>query len=61
MCKERFGNAKKALIAAVAKLYGEQEFSLKDMPDITAVRTELTRKTDYADLHRVCRVRTKIR
>ena len=32
--------------AAVAKLYGEQEFILKDMPDITAVRTELTRKIE---------------
>ena len=30
--------------AAVAKIYGEQEFLLKDMPDITSVRTELTRK-----------------
>ena len=29
--------------AAVAKLYGEQEFMLKDMPDITSVRQELTR------------------
>lgn len=32
--------------AAVAKLYGEQQFVLKDMPDITAVRTELTRKIE---------------
>ena len=32
--------------AAVAKLYGEQEFELKDMPDITSVREELTRKIE---------------
>lgn len=32
--------------AAVAKLYGEQEFMLKDMPDITSVRQELTRKIE---------------
>lgn len=32
--------------AAVAKLYGEQEFELKDLPDITSVRTELTRKIE---------------
>ena len=32
--------------AAVAKLYGEQEFLLRDMPDITEVRTELTRKIE---------------
>ena len=32
--------------AAVAKLYGEQEFLLKDMPDITSIRTELTRKIE---------------
>ena len=31
---------------AVAKLYGEQEFELKDMQDITSVRTELTRKIE---------------
>ena len=30
--------------AAVAKLYGEQQFPLKDMPDIESIRTELTRK-----------------
>ena len=29
--------------AAVAKLYGEQQFPLEKMPDITAVRTELAR------------------
>ena len=32
--------------AAVAKLYGEQQFPIKDMPDITSVRTELTRKIE---------------
>lgn len=32
--------------AAVAKIYGEQEFLLKDMPDIISVRTELTRKIE---------------
>ena len=32
--------------AAVAKLYGKQQFSLRDMPDITSVRTELTRKIE---------------
>ena len=32
--------------AAVAKLYGEQEFELKDMPDIKSVREELTRKIE---------------
>ena len=32
--------------AAVAKLYGEQRFPLRDMPDITSVRTELTRKIE---------------
>ena len=32
--------------AAVAKHYGEQEFELKDMQDITSVRTELTRKIE---------------
>ena len=32
--------------AAVAKLYGEQEFLLKDMPDISYIRAELTRKIE---------------
>ena len=32
--------------AAVAKLYGEQQFPLKCMPDITSIRTELTRKIE---------------
>ena len=32
--------------AAVAKLYGEQQFLLKDMTDIESVRTELTRKIE---------------
>ena len=32
--------------AAVAKLYGEQRFPLDNMPDITSVRTELTRKIE---------------
>ena len=32
--------------AAVAKLYGEQQFLLKDMPDITSLQTELTRKIE---------------
>lgn len=32
--------------AAVAKLYGEQQFPLKDMPDIESIRTELTRKIE---------------
>ena len=32
--------------AAVARLYGEQQFSLNDMPDIASVRTELTRKIE---------------
>ena len=32
--------------AAVARLYGQQEFALKDMPDIESVRTELTRKIE---------------
>ncbi len=32
--------------AAVAKLYGEQRFMLSDMPDITSIRTELTRKIE---------------
>ncbi|MBQ9614607.1 MAG: acetolactate decarboxylase [Lachnospiraceae bacterium] len=32
--------------AAVAKLYGEQEFELKDMQDIKSVREELTRKIE---------------
>ena len=32
--------------AAVAKLYGKQQFSLTDMPDIASVRTELTRKIE---------------
>lgn len=31
---------------AVAKLYGSQRFSLKDMPDAEAIRTELTRKIE---------------
>ncbi|MCR5107664.1 MAG: acetolactate decarboxylase [Lachnospiraceae bacterium] len=32
--------------AAVAKLYGKQEFTLNNMPDITSMRTELTRKIE---------------
>ena len=32
--------------AAVARLYGNQEFPLNDMPDIDSVRTELTRKIE---------------
>ena len=32
--------------AAVAKLYGEQQYQLGYMPDITSVRTELTRKIE---------------
>ena len=32
--------------ATVAKLYGEQQFQLENMPDITAIRTELTRKIE---------------
>lgn len=32
--------------AAVAKLYGEQQFLLKNMPDITSVQSELTRKIE---------------
>ena len=32
--------------AAVARLYGDQEFPLNDMPDIDSVRTELTRKIE---------------
>lgn len=32
--------------AAVAKLYGKQQFSLGRMPDIESVRTELTRKIE---------------
>lgn len=32
--------------AAVAKHYGEQQFPLRDMPDITSIRTELTRKIE---------------
>lgn len=32
--------------AAVAKLYGEQQFPLVNMSDITYVRTELTRKIE---------------
>lgn len=32
--------------AAVAKLYGEQQFSLKNMPNITCLRQELTRKIE---------------
>ena len=32
--------------AAVATLHGEQKFSLKDMPDITSIRAELTRKIE---------------
>ncbi len=32
--------------AAVAKLYGEQQFSLRNLPDITSIRTELTNKIE---------------
>ena len=32
--------------AAVAKLYGEQQFPLMNIPNITSVRTELTRKIE---------------
>lgn len=32
--------------AAVARLYGEQQFLLENMPDITSIRTELTRKIE---------------
>ncbi len=32
--------------AAVAKLFGEQQFPLGNVPDITSVRTELTRKIE---------------
>ena len=32
--------------AAVAKLYGDQQFTLRNMPDITSVRAELTRKIE---------------
>ena len=32
--------------AAVARLYGGQQFFLEDMPDITSIRTELTRKIE---------------
>lgn len=32
--------------AAVARLHGEQQFPLNDMPDIESVRTELTRKIE---------------
>lgn len=32
--------------AAVAKLYGEQQFKLGNVPDITSVRNELTRKIE---------------
>ena len=32
--------------AAVAKLYGEQRFPLRNMPDITSVQTELTKKIE---------------
>ncbi len=32
--------------AAVAKLNGEQQFPLKNMPDISAIRTELTKKIE---------------
>ena len=32
--------------AAVARLYGEQQFTLAHMPDIASVRTELTRKIE---------------
>jgi len=32
--------------AAVAKLYGEQQFQLGNVPDITSVRNELTRKIE---------------
>lgn len=32
--------------AAVAKFQGEQQFTLENMPDITSIRTELTRKIE---------------
>ena len=32
--------------AAVAKLYGEQQFTLNDIPDISFIRTELTKKIE---------------
>ena len=32
--------------AAVAKLYGNQQFQLDDMPDIASIQTELTRKIE---------------
>ncbi|MBQ7562255.1 MAG: acetolactate decarboxylase [Synergistaceae bacterium] len=32
--------------AAVSKLYGEQQFTLKNMPNIESIRTELTRKIE---------------
>jgi len=32
--------------AAVARIYGEQQFQLKNIPDITFLRTELTRKIE---------------
>ena len=32
--------------AAVARLFGEQQFSMKDMPDIESVREELTKKIE---------------
>ncbi len=32
--------------AAVAKLYGTQQFQLKDMPDLASIQTELTRKIE---------------
>ena len=32
--------------AAVAKLYGEQQFQLSNVPDMTSVRNELTRKIE---------------
>ena len=32
--------------AAVAKLYGEQNFLIKDMPDIESIRNELTKKIE---------------
>ncbi len=32
--------------AAVSKLYGEQQFTLKNMPNIESIRTELTKKIE---------------
>lgn len=32
--------------AAVARLYGDQQFMLENMPDIASIRTELTRKIE---------------